>query len=70
MFALGIQIAAASLGLGAMVAVVVNGLIKSAFSLFNCTLALRPVVCVEDWRGHEEQKRDHDDSSYCPFAKS
>jgi len=40
MFALGIQIAATGLGLGATVTMVVNGFIEFRFGLFHRMLAL------------------------------
>ena len=40
MFALGVQIAAAGLGLGAKFAMMVGGTVESGFRFFNCVLAL------------------------------
>ena len=71
MFALGVKVAAAGVGLGAMVAMWwANGFVEFSFGFFHRVLALCPVVCMKDGSGHEEHERDHDDSSDCLFTKS
>jgi len=70
MFALGVQIAAAGVRLRAMIAVIVNGFVEIGFGFFHRMLTLRAVICVEDWRNHEEYERNHHDRRYCLFAKS
>jgi len=68
--ALGIQISTAVIGLTTMIAVVMNGFIQFCFGLLDRMLALRPIVCMKDGRGHEQQKRHCYESSHYLFAKS
>ena len=71
MLAFGVQIAAATIGLGAVLAMVMNCLVEVCFCLFDCMLALRMVVGAGGRRrGYEQEERPHRYRCHCCFSKS
>jgi hypothetical protein len=52
--ALSIQIAAAIFGLAAVLAIIMDGFIKSCLRLFDGMLAMRPVIGMGSGRRHEK----------------
>ena len=71
MLAFGVQIAAATIGLGAVLAMVMNCLVEVCFCLFDSMLALRVVIGAGGRRrGYEQEERPHRYRCHCCFSKS
>jgi hypothetical protein len=70
MLPFGIQIAAAVLGLSAVLAVVVYRSIQPCFGFFNGVLALRSVIGVRQGRCSKPRKRCHYNRRYCCSSNS
>jgi hypothetical protein len=71
MLAFGVQIAAAIIGLTAVLAMVMNCLVEVCFCLFDSMLALRVVIGAGGRRrGYEQEERPHRYRCHCCFSNS
>jgi hypothetical protein len=71
MLAFGVQVTAASIGLRAVIAMVMNCLVEVCFCLFDGMLALRVVIGAGGRRrGYEQEERPHRYRCHCCFSKS
>src|SRR5580700_4748942 len=71
MLAFGVQIAAATIGLRAVLAMVMNCLVEVCFCFFDSMLALRMVIGAGGRRrGYEQEERPHRYRCPCCISKS